>query len=105
MKGHRGFGRWHPTPQQISLAIDCAAAKLPLEKAAGIVGIAPRTLWGFTRRIDLPGIFGTWRDRPRHKAISAGPAGSVAPQTAVPAMAGSNLSRRQACEPWLFCQP
>jgi hypothetical protein len=64
-------GRWSPSPEQISVAIDCAVARMPLEKAAELLGIKPRTaFWVFARRIGLPGIFGAWRDRPRYVPVS-----------------------------------
>jgi hypothetical protein len=44
-------GRWSPTVEQISLCIDCAAARVPLEKAAELVGVKPRTLRSFAKRI------------------------------------------------------
>jgi hypothetical protein len=47
-------GRWSPSPAQVALIIDCATAKLLPEKAAQIVGIAPRTLKSFARRIGRP---------------------------------------------------
>jgi hypothetical protein len=75
MTTKRVRGRWHPSPAQISLAIDAAAAKLPLDRAAELIGIKPRSLWLFGRRAGLP-LFGIWRDRPRYKAISSGPVGS-----------------------------
>jgi hypothetical protein len=43
-------GKWHPSQQQISIAIDAAAARLPIEKAAELLGVGPRTLWIFAKR-------------------------------------------------------
>jgi hypothetical protein len=43
--------RWKPSPEQIALAIDCAVARVPLERAAELLGIKPRTLRGFLKRI------------------------------------------------------
>ena len=40
--------RWNPTPEQISVAVDCAVARVPLEKAAELIGVRPRTLRSFT---------------------------------------------------------
>jgi hypothetical protein len=77
-------GRWAPTPQQISLAIDCAVARMPIVKAAELLGVGPRTLWVFTRRVGLPGIFGAWRDRPRYVPVSSGPVGSRTPELVPP---------------------
>jgi hypothetical protein len=85
-------GRWHPSQEQISLAIDCAVARMPIGKAAGLLGVGPRTLWLFAKRAGLPDIFGAWREvapgrpkrrcryippRPR-KAVPDGPAPSPA---------------------------
>jgi hypothetical protein len=77
MKERRG--RWNPSPAQISLAIDCATARMPLEKAAVLLNIKPRSLWIFARRIDLPGIFGIWRDRPRYKPAHAAISNALKP--------------------------
>jgi hypothetical protein len=43
--------RWNPTPEQISVAVDCAVARVPLEKAAELIGVRPRTLRSFSKRI------------------------------------------------------
>jgi hypothetical protein len=75
-------GRWHPTPEQISLAIDCATSRMPITRAAELIGIKPRTLWIFSKRVGLPGLFDAWKDRPRYKATSSPVAGS---RTAIPA--------------------
>jgi hypothetical protein len=64
-------GRWHPGQQQISLAIDLAVARMPIEKAAELLNIGPRTLWLFARRTGMTGIFAAWRDRPRYKPVSS----------------------------------
>jgi hypothetical protein len=63
--------RWNPTPEQISIAIDCAVARMPITRAAELVGVGPRTLWLFTKRVGLPGIFGAWKDRPRYVSVSS----------------------------------
>jgi hypothetical protein len=54
-------GRWSPSPQQISLALDCVAARVPITRAAELLDVKPRTLWVFARRLDLP-LFRAWRD-------------------------------------------
>jgi hypothetical protein len=36
-------GRWHPSPEQVELVIDCSTARMPLEKAAELLGVKPRT--------------------------------------------------------------
>ena len=64
-------GRWNPSPDQISIAIDAATARLSLVQAAKVVGVGPRSLWLFCRRLNL-GIFAGWKDRPRYKAVSKG---------------------------------
>jgi hypothetical protein len=66
-------GRWHPSPEQVSLAIDCAVARMPIMQAAGLVGVKPRTLWLFAKRVGSPGIFGAWKDRPRVSVASRKP--------------------------------
>jgi hypothetical protein len=82
-------GRWHPTPEQISVAIDCAVARMPITRAAGLIGIGPRTLWLFAKRAGSPGIFEAWKGLPARVAgsrtaeavapvrqgVGAGPAG------------------------------
>jgi hypothetical protein len=65
-------GRWHPTVSQISIAIDCATAKMPLGKAAELHGIKPRSLWIFARRLGLPTLFKVWENRPRYVPVSSG---------------------------------
>jgi hypothetical protein len=47
-------GRWHPTPEQINLALDCAAARMSITQAAGLLGVGPRTVWIFAKRVGLP---------------------------------------------------
>jgi hypothetical protein len=81
-------GRWSPSPAQISVAIDCAIARMPIARAAELLGIGPRTLWIFTRRLD-PSIFAAWRDRPRYLPVSRGSGGSLAAISP----AGGHLSR------------
>jgi hypothetical protein len=71
-------GKWHPSSDQISLALDCAAARLPIVRAAALLGVGPRSLWIFIRRLGLP-LFDVWRDRPRYVPFSSYP---VAARTA-----------------------
>jgi hypothetical protein len=47
-------GRWSPSPEQVELVIDCAVARMPLEKAAELLGVGPRTVWIFARRHGMP---------------------------------------------------
>jgi hypothetical protein len=81
-------GRWHPSQAQISLAIDCAVARMPIGKAAGLLGVGPRTLWLFAKRTGLPDIFGAWRDRPRYVSPPRASGGSRTAETAGPAVPG-----------------
>jgi hypothetical protein len=53
--------RWQPSPEQIALGIDCAVARIPIERAAELLGVKPRTLRSFCRRIGA-----------RQKAITSG---------------------------------
>jgi hypothetical protein len=79
MKERRG--RWNPSSQQISLALDCVVARMPLEKAAELLDVKPRSLWIFVRRLGLP-IFKAWEVRPRYqKAISSATVGSRTAET------------------------
>jgi hypothetical protein len=43
--------RWKPSAEQLALVIDCTVARVPLERAAALLGIKPRTLRGFLKRI------------------------------------------------------
>jgi hypothetical protein len=54
MANKRVRGRWTPSSEQIALAVDCAVARVPLEKAAELIGVRPRTLWMFAKRIGRP---------------------------------------------------
>jgi hypothetical protein len=74
-------GRWAPTTEQISLCVDLAAARMPLAKAAELIGIGPRTLWIFARRARLQG-FGAW------KAVSRGAVASRTGETVAPVQLG-----------------
>jgi hypothetical protein len=53
MTNKRGRGRWNPTPEQISVAVDCAVARMPVTRAAQLIGISPRTLRAFPKRIGV----------------------------------------------------
>jgi hypothetical protein len=56
--------RWRPTLEQISLCLDCAVARVPLGKAAELVGVGgPDTLWLFAKQVGLR-IFGVWEGFP-----------------------------------------
>jgi hypothetical protein len=44
--------RWKPSSEQIAIAIDCAVARISLERAAALLGVKPRTLRGFLKRIE-----------------------------------------------------
>jgi hypothetical protein len=44
--------RWNPSSEQIALAIDCAVARVPLGSAAALLGISPRTLRIFLKRLE-----------------------------------------------------
>jgi hypothetical protein len=44
--------RWKPSPEQISLAIDCATARVSFASAAALLGISPRTMRSFLRRLE-----------------------------------------------------
>ena len=87
-------GRWSPSREQISLAIDCAAARMPISKAAELLGIKPRSLWIFTRRVNLPGLFGAWKDRPRYVPVSrvSGGAGTGKSAAAPPSQRGHPMT-------------
>jgi hypothetical protein len=74
-------GRWSPTQQQISLALDCAAARMPIARAAELLGVGPRTLWIFAKRVGLP-VFDAWKGRPRYVPVSRA---TVAARTAISA--------------------
>lgn len=86
MSMRKSRGRWYPTPKQISIAIDCAVARMPIGKAAELLGVGPRTLWLFT----LSGIFGAWKDRPAPGAISSSAVGSRTGET--PALVPSGIA-------------
>jgi hypothetical protein len=50
-------------------ALDCAAARMPIDRAAGLLGIGPRTLWIFAKRVGLP-VFAVWKGIPARVAGS-----------------------------------
>jgi len=62
--------RWNPSPEQIALAIDCATARVALGSAAALLGISPRTLRVFLKRLEKARA---------QKAISSGISGQVTP--------------------------
>jgi hypothetical protein len=45
------MARWNPSSEQIALAIDCAVGRVPLDRAAALLGIKPRTLRAFLKRL------------------------------------------------------
>jgi hypothetical protein len=59
-------GRWSPSPEQIELVIDCSTARMPLEKAAELLGVKPRTIWLYGKRHGMA--FPAPRGRPRTEA-------------------------------------
>jgi hypothetical protein len=61
MKVKKLRGRWAPTPEQISLLIDCSVARMSVEKAAELIGVKPRTVWLFGKRHPGRGPRGTHR--------------------------------------------
>jgi hypothetical protein len=79
-------GRWDSSLEQISVAIDCAVARMSIEKAAELVGVKPRTLWLFSKRVGLPGIFDAWKARPRYMPISRVSGGARTAISAAPAV-------------------
>jgi hypothetical protein len=79
-------GRWSPSSDQISLALDCAAARMPITRAAGLLGVGPRTLWIFAKRVGLP-IFAAWEGSPARVAGSR-TAKMPAPVGYIPAQEG-----------------
>jgi hypothetical protein len=46
--------RWEPSSEQLATLVDCSVARLPLVKAAELIGVGPRTLRGFSRRHGMP---------------------------------------------------
>jgi hypothetical protein len=81
-------GKWHPSRDQISLAIDLAVARMPLDRAAELLNIKPRTLWIFSKRVGLPGIFDAWKNRPRYVPVSRASGGARTAISAAPAQEG-----------------
>jgi hypothetical protein len=77
-------GKWQPTQSQISLAIDCATARVSITQAARLLNIGPQSLWLFARRVGSPSIFAIWKDRPRHEAISRATVAGKTPEMPSP---------------------
>jgi hypothetical protein len=44
--------KWKPSPEQLEAAIDAAVARVPVERAAELLGVKPRTLRSFCRRLE-----------------------------------------------------
>lgn len=44
--------RWKPSAEQLSIVSDCAVARISLERAAALLGVKPRTLRIFLKRIE-----------------------------------------------------
>jgi hypothetical protein len=65
--------KWKPSPEQLEAAIDAAVARIPLERAAALLNISPRTLRAFLNRLE--------RARAQ-SAVSSGVGGSLAAETA-----------------------
>jgi hypothetical protein len=79
--------RWRPTLGQISVAIDCAAAKMSLEKAAELLGVGPDKLWLFARQIGLP-IFSRWEGIPACAVAARAGETPVPVHSGIPAPSG-----------------
>jgi hypothetical protein len=71
--------RWKPSPEQISLAIDCATARVSIGSAAALLGISPRTMRAFLNRLEKARA---------QKAISSGTASPLTAKSADPAHSG-----------------
>jgi hypothetical protein len=71
-------GKWHPTAAQVELVLDCVNARLPLEKAAALLNVGPRTISIFARRHGLP-------FPAPYKPVSSGSGGSRTAETPRPA--------------------
>jgi len=71
--------RWKPLPKQISVAIDCATARVSIGSSAALLGISPRTLRVFLRRLE--------KARAQN-AVSSGTVGPLAPKSFAPAYSG-----------------
>jgi hypothetical protein len=87
--------RWSPTSQQISIAIDCAAARMPITRAAELIGIGSRTLWIYAKRTCLP-IFDVWQQQGRPSCV--GRAKGVPHRR--PPGCGASLVPRAMDKPW-----
>jgi hypothetical protein len=95
MTTKRARRRWSPTPQQISLAIDCATARMPITRAAELLGVGPRTLWIFVKRLGLPGLFDVWQQQDRPPCV-----GRAKAPNRRPAGRGVSLNPRLMERPW-----
>jgi hypothetical protein len=96
-------GRWAPSPEQIELVIDCATAKVPLEKAAELVGVKPRTVRIFSRRIGRPFPACVGRSGTGKTAAPASPRPGRRFLMAAHrrrAGQGASLAPRVMCRPW-----
>jgi hypothetical protein len=71
--------KWKPSPEQLEAAIDAAIARVPFERAAELIGVAPRTLKGFGNRLQ--------RARAQH-AVSSVTVGPLAPKSSAPVHSG-----------------
>src|SRR3977135_348686 len=87
--------RWSPTQQQISVAIDCAVARMPITRAAELLGIGPRTLWIFVKRLGLPGLFDVWQQQDRPSCVGRGKAAHRRPPGC-----GASLVPTMLYKPW-----
>jgi hypothetical protein len=43
---------WKPSSAQLATIVDCSVARMPLEKAAALIGVGPRTLRSFSKRVE-----------------------------------------------------
>ena len=64
--------RWKPSRAQLSLAIDCATARVPLGCAAALLGISPRTLRAFLLRLQRARAQKANSAAPVHSGIDGG---------------------------------
>jgi hypothetical protein len=44
--------RWEPSSEQLATIVDCSVARMPLERTAELIGVWPRTLRSFSRRVE-----------------------------------------------------
>ncbi|MDQ6868817.1 MAG: hypothetical protein M3178_10590 [Pseudomonadota bacterium] len=73
------MARWKPSSKQIAVVIDCEVARVPLDRAAALLGVKPRTLRGFLKRLAAARV---------QKAISSGTVGSLTAKSARPTQSG-----------------